>query len=152
MRRVVLLLLTACGFLEAQNQELLEHFQAILRLDTTDPPGNETKVAEYIRKVFEKEGIPVTVAAKDPARANVIARLRGNGSQRPILLMGHEDTVQVDPTKWTFPPFSATLDHGYIYARGAIDNKWQVAANIMTMLKLKRENVARFGYAPALKP
>jgi acetylornithine deacetylase/succinyl-diaminopimelate desuccinylase-like protein len=92
--------------------------------------------------VFEKEGIPVTIAAKDPARANVIARLRGNGSKRPILLMGHEDTVQVDPAKWTFPPFSATRDGGYVYARGAIDNKWQVAANIMTMLMLKRGNVA----------
>ena len=72
----------------------------------------------------------------------MIARLRGNGSKRPILLMGHEDTVQVDPAKWTFPPFSATRDGGYVYARGAIDNKWQVAANIMTMLMLRRSNVA----------
>jgi len=143
MRRILpLLLLSSCGLIQAQNQELLAHYQAVLRLDTTDPPGNETKVAEYIKAVFEKEGIPVTIAAKDPARANVIARLRGNGSKRPILLMGHEDTVQVDPSKWTFPPFSATRDGGYVYARGAIDNKWQVAANIMTMLMLKRGNVA----------
>ena len=143
MRRILpLLLLSSCGLLHAQNEELLAHYQALLRLDTTDPPGNETKVAEYIKGVFEKEGIPVTIAAKDPARANVIARLRGNGSKRPILLMGHEDTVQVDPSKWTFPPFSATRDGGYVYARGAIDNKWQVAANIMTMLMLKRNNVA----------
>jgi acetylornithine deacetylase/succinyl-diaminopimelate desuccinylase-like protein len=143
MRRILpLLLLSVCGLIQAQNEELLAHYQAVLRLDTTDPPGNETKVAEYIKAVFEKEGIPVTIAAKDPARANVIARLRGNGSKRPILLMGHEDTVQVDPSKWTFPPFSATRDGGYVYARGAIDNKWQVAANIMTMLMLKRGNVA----------
>jgi acetylornithine deacetylase/succinyl-diaminopimelate desuccinylase-like protein len=149
MRRAVSLLFAACGLLCAQgpdwtrvNAELLTHFQTILRLDTTDPPGNETKVAEYIKKVFEAEGIPVTLAAKDPARANVIARLRGNGSKRPILLVGHEDTVQVDPAKWTFPPFSATRDGGYVYARGAIDNKWQVASNIMTMLMLKRGNVA----------
>ena len=150
MRRTLpLLLLTACALTRAQspdwtkvNPELLRHYQAILRLDTTDPPGNETKVAEYIKKVFEQDGIPVTIAAKDPARANVIARLRGNGSKRPILLMGHEDTVQVDPAKWTFPPFSATRDGGYVYARGAIDNKWQVAANLMTMLMLRRSNVA----------
>src|ERR1017187_4019589 len=142
MRRILpLLLLSSCGLLHAQNEELLAHYQAVLRLDTTDPPGNETKVAKYIKGVFEKEGIAVTIAAKDPARANVIARLRGNGSKRPILLMGHEDTVQVDPSKWTFPPFSATRDGGYVYARGAIDNKWQVAANIMTMLMLKRGNV-----------
>ena len=142
MRKFLFFLPILIGVAQAQNQELLQRFQAILRLDTTDPPGNESKVAEYIRGVFEKEGIPVTVVAKDPARANVIARLRGNGSKRPILLVGHEDTVRVDPAKWTFPPFSATLDGGYVYARGAIDNKWQVAANIMTMLMLKRGNVA----------
>jgi acetylornithine deacetylase/succinyl-diaminopimelate desuccinylase-like protein len=149
MRRLLSLFAIAVALTRAQapdwtkvNAELLSHYQAILRIDTTDPPGNETKVAEYIKSVFEKEGIPVTLAAKDPARANVIARLRGNGSKRPILLMGHEDTVQVDVAKWTFPPFSATLDGGYVYARGAIDNKWQVAANIMTMLMLKRGNVA----------
>lgn len=141
-RTFLLLLVSSWTFLHAQNEELLRHYQAVLRLDTTDPPGNETKVADYIRSVFEKEGIPVTIAAKDPARANVIARLRGNGSKRPILLMGHEDTVRVDPAKWTFPPFSATLDGGYVYARGAIDNKWQVAAGIMTMLRLHREHVA----------
>jgi acetylornithine deacetylase/succinyl-diaminopimelate desuccinylase-like protein len=150
MRRTFpLILLTACTLTHAQspdwtriNPELLSHYQAVLRLDTTDPPGNETRVAEYIKKVFDAEGIPATIVAKDPARANVIVRLRGNGSKRPILLVGHEDTVQVDPAKWTFPPFSATRDGGYVYARGALDNKWQVAANIMTMLMLKRANVA----------
>ncbi|HEX3746052.1 MAG TPA: M20/M25/M40 family metallo-hydrolase [Bryobacteraceae bacterium] len=143
MRRAFLvLLLSFCGPIHAQNEELLQHLQAILRIDTTDPPGNETKVAEYIKSVFEKEGIPVTLAAQDPARANVIARLRGNGSKRPILLMAHEDTVRVDPAKWKFPPFSATIDGGYVYSRGVIDNKWQLAANIETMLMLKRGNVA----------
>jgi acetylornithine deacetylase/succinyl-diaminopimelate desuccinylase-like protein len=124
------------------DDELMRHYQAILRINTTDPPGNETKVVDYIQKVLQGEGIPVTIAAKDPARANLIARLRGNGSKRPILLMGHTDTVQVDPAKWMFPPFSATRDGGYVYGRGATDNKWQVAANIMTMLLLKRGNVA----------
>ena len=121
------------------NQELLRHYQALIRIDTTDPPGNETKVAEYVQNVLEAEGIPVTLAAKDPARANLIARLKGNGSKRPILLMGHTDTVKVDASKWTFPPFSAELKDGYIYGRGTDDNKWQVAAGLMTMLLLKRE-------------
>jgi acetylornithine deacetylase/succinyl-diaminopimelate desuccinylase-like protein len=124
------------------DDELLRHFQALIRIDTTDPPGNETKAVSYIRGVLEGEGIPVMVAAKDPSRANLIARLKGNGSKRPILLMGHTDTVQVDPSKWTFPPFSATRDNGYIYGRGSLDNKWQVAAGMMTLLLLKRGNVA----------
>src|SRR5450432_3230596 len=100
------------------NQEGLRHFQAIVQIDTTDPPGNETRVVEYVKKVLEAEGIPVTVAAKDPQRANLIARIKGNGTKRPLLIMGHSDTVRVDPTKWTFPPFSAARDGGYIYGRG----------------------------------
>ena len=88
--------------------------QALVRIDTTDPPGNETKAVEYIRQVLDAEGIPVIVTAKDPARANLIARLKGNGSKRPILLLGHTDTVKVDPSKWTFPPFSATRDGGWV--------------------------------------
>ena len=143
-----LLLLVVGGLASAQtidwprvNDELLSHYQALIRIDTTDPPGNETKAEEYVRKALEAEGIPVIVAAKDPARANLIARLKGNGSKRPILLMGHLDTVQVDVSKWKFPPFSATRDGGFIYGRGATDNKWQVAAGMMTMLLLKRGNV-----------
>jgi len=124
------------------DDELLRHFQALIRIDTTDPPGNETKAVSYIRGVLEAEGIPVIVAAKDLSRGNLIARLKGNGSKRPILLMGHTDTVQVDPSKWTFPPFSATRDKGYIYGRGSLDNKWQVAAGMMTMLLIKRGNIA----------
>src|SRR5512140_3595185 len=91
-------LLIACNAAQAQtidwartDDELLRHYRALLQIDTTDPPGNETKAVEYIQKVLQAEGIPVTVAAKDPARANLIARLRGNGSKRPILLMGHTD-------------------------------------------------------------
>jgi acetylornithine deacetylase/succinyl-diaminopimelate desuccinylase-like protein len=124
------------------NDELLRRYQALIRIDTTDPPGNESRAVEYIRKVFDAEGIPVIVAAKDPARANLIARLKGNGSKRPILLMGHTDTVQVDASKWKFAPFSGTREDGYVYGRGALDNKWQVAAGMMTMLLLKRGGVA----------
>src|SRR5258705_2268472 len=125
----------------AANAELLRHFQALVRIDTQDPPGNETKAVEYIKKVLDADGIPVIVAAKDPERANAIARLAGNGSKRPVLIMGHTDTVKVDPSKWKFPPFSATRDGGYVYGRGVLDNKWQVAANIETMLLLKRRAV-----------
>jgi acetylornithine deacetylase/succinyl-diaminopimelate desuccinylase-like protein len=122
------------------NEEAMRHFQALVQIDSTDPPGNETRVAEYVKKTLEAEGIPVMLAAKDPARANVIARLKGNGSKRPLLIMGHSDTVRVDPAKWTFPPFSATRSGGYVYGRGVIDDKSDLAAAMMTMLLLKREN------------
>jgi acetylornithine deacetylase/succinyl-diaminopimelate desuccinylase-like protein len=123
------------------NEELLRHFQALVRIDTQDPPGNETRVVNYIKQALEADGIPVTVAAKDPARANAIARLKGDGSKRPVLIMGHTDTVKVDPSKWKFPPFSATREGGYVYGRGVLDNKWQVAADMETMLLLKRNRV-----------
>jgi acetylornithine deacetylase/succinyl-diaminopimelate desuccinylase-like protein len=123
------------------NEEAMRHFQALVRLDTTNPPGNETRVVDYVKKVLETEGIPVIIVAKDPARANLIARLKGNGSKRPLLIVGHSDTVQVDPAKWTFPPFSATRDGGYVYGRGTRDDKSDLLAVMMTMLMLKRSNV-----------
>ena len=123
------------------NDEAMRHFQSLVRIDSTDPPGNETKVVDYVRHVLEAEGIPVTVVAKDPARANLIARLKGNGSKRPLMIMGHSDTVRVDPAKWTFPPFSATRQGGYVYGRGTQDDKSDLTADLMTMLLLKRLHV-----------
>jgi len=123
------------------NDEAMRHFQALVQIDSTDPPGNETKVAEYVKKVLDAEGIPATLVAKDPARANLIARLKGNGTKRPLLIMGHSDTVRVDPSKWTFPPFSATRQGGYVYGRGTLDDKSDLLADMMTMLMLKRSRV-----------
>jgi acetylornithine deacetylase/succinyl-diaminopimelate desuccinylase-like protein len=122
-------------------RETLDHFQAILRIDTRNPPGNERRAAEYLKSVFDREGIPAEIIALDSSRANVVARLRGNGRKRPILIMGHTDVVTVDTTKWTHPPFAATRDGGYVYGRGAVDDKDNVTAGLMTMLLLKRLNV-----------
>ncbi len=123
------------------NAEAMKHFQALVRIDSTDPPGNETKVVEYVKQVLEAEGIPAVLVSQDPARANLIARLKGNGSKRPLLIMGHSDTVKVDPAKWTFPPFSATRDGGYVYGRGTLDDKPDLMAAMMTMILLKRSHV-----------
>jgi acetylornithine deacetylase/succinyl-diaminopimelate desuccinylase-like protein len=122
-------------------RETLEHFQAILRLDTRNPPGNERRAVAYLKSVFDREGIPAEILALDSNRANVVARLKGNGRKRPILIMGHTDVVTVDTTKWTHPPFAATRDGGYVYGRGAVDDKDNVTAGLMTMLLLKRLNV-----------
>src|ERR1700727_2616295 len=121
------------------NDEAMRHFQALVQIDSSDPPGNETLVAQYVKKTLEADGIPVMMVAKDPARANIIARLKGNGSKRPLLIMGHSDVVKVDPAKWTFPPFSATRQGGYVYGRGTLDDKSDLLAAMMTMLMLKRQ-------------
>ena len=119
----------------------MRHYQAVLRLDTRNPPGNEVVVAEYVKGVLDKEGIPATIVGSDPKRPNLIARLKGNGKKRPLLIMGHSDTVTTDEKKWTHPPLSATRDGGYVYGRGTIDDKDNLTAALMTMLLLKRLNV-----------
>jgi acetylornithine deacetylase/succinyl-diaminopimelate desuccinylase-like protein len=118
--------------------ETMQHFQALLRLDTSSPPGNEVRAVEYLKQVLEKEGIPVQVFAKDPQRPNLVARIKGNGRKRPLLVMGHTDVVTVDPAKWTHPPFAAEREGGYVYGRGTVDDKDNLVASLMLVLTLKR--------------
>jgi acetylornithine deacetylase/succinyl-diaminopimelate desuccinylase-like protein len=122
--------------------ETMQHFQALLRLDTSNPPGHERLAADYLKQVLEREGIPVASFALEPDRPNLVARLKGSGRGRPVLLMGHTDVVTVDPKKWSFPPFSGTRDGGYVYGRGALDDRPHLVSGLMTMLLLKRLNVA----------
>src|SRR5438477_2327857 len=126
---------------KAVEEETMRHYQAVLRLDTRNPPGNEHIVAEYVKGVLDKEGIPAQIVGSDANRSNLIARLKGNGTKRPLLVMGHSDVVTVDEAKWKFPPFSATRDGGFVYGRGTVDDKDNLTAGLMTMLLLKRLNV-----------
>ncbi|HEY7288831.1 MAG TPA: M20/M25/M40 family metallo-hydrolase [Vicinamibacterales bacterium] len=120
-------------------EETLRHYQALVRLDTTT---KERAAAEYLKRVLDENGIPAQLLSLESDRPNVIARLKGNGKKRPLLVLGHTDTVSVDAAKWTFPPFSATRDGGYVYGRGTLDDKDNATAALMTMLLLKRRNVA----------
>lgn len=119
-------------------EETMRRYQALLRFDTT---AKERPAAEYIKQALDENGIHAQIYAADPDRPNVVARLKGNGKKRPLLLMGHTDVVPVDASKWRFPPFSATRDSGWVYGRGALDDKSHVVAGLMTMLLLKRLNV-----------
>lgn len=92
------------------DEEALKHFQALLRLDTSDPPGGERPAVEYLKAVLDAEGIENKVFALDPNRPNLVARIKGNGAKRPLLIMAHTDVVNVDPKKWKHPPFSATRE------------------------------------------
>jgi acetylornithine deacetylase/succinyl-diaminopimelate desuccinylase-like protein len=126
---------------KALEPETLRHFQSLVRIETMDPPGREELAAAYLVQALQQEGIPTQTFTLEPGRTNVVARLKGSGRQRALLLMGHLDTVNVDPAKWTFPPFSAAQDGGYLYGRGTVDDKDNVTAALMTMLLLKRLNV-----------
>lgn len=118
--------------------ETLAQLQALIRFDTTNPPGNELPLAEYIARVLEAEGIQTRLLVPAPNRAAVVARLPGNGSKRPVMLLAHMDVVAVEPDKWSSDPFGGAVRDGYLYGRGAIDDKGMLAANLITILLIKR--------------
>src|ERR1043165_9221828 len=119
--------------------EILERYRALVMLDTTS--GHETLAVDYLKKVLEAEGIPTQTFALDPKRANLVARLKGNGSKRPLLILAHTDVVGVQREKWPVDPFGAVIKDGFIWGRGTKDDKPVLAANLMTMLLLKRRGV-----------
>jgi acetylornithine deacetylase/succinyl-diaminopimelate desuccinylase-like protein len=119
-------------------QETAGFLRDLVRIDTQDPPGNESKVALYIGAIFKREGIPYEILETVPGRASTVARLKGNGGKRPVLIVAHEDVVPVDRTHWTADPFAAEVKDGILYGRGASDDKGPLAAHIETMLQLHR--------------
>lgn len=121
--------------------ETLEHYTALIRINTMNPPGNETKAVNYLKQVLEREGIPSRMYAMEPDRANLVARLKGTGRKRPLLLLAHTDVVGVQRDHWSVDPFAAIRKDGYVYGRGSIDDKDKLAANLMVFLELKRSRV-----------
>src|SRR5436309_3855602 len=122
-------------------EETITRLRDLLRLDTRNPPGNEIRAAEYLRSLLEIEGISGQIVGPSSDRGTFIARLKGDGSAPPLLLMSHTDVVAVEPEKWTHGPFSGDIADGFIYGRGALDMKHMVTMEAMTMLLLKRSGV-----------
>ena len=123
---------------DATARETLGHLQRMIRINTVNPPGNELAVAQYLDSTLKAAGIETHLFEPAPGRAAFVARLRGNGSRRPVIIMGHMDVVGVERAKWSVDPFAAEVKDGYLYGRGAIDDKGMLAANLQTMLLLKR--------------
>jgi len=121
--------------------EAVQILSGMIRIDTSNPPGNETKVARYIEAILDKEGIASEIFELQPGRGNLVARLRGSGRKRPILLMGHTDVVGVERSKWSVDPFAAVVKDGYLYGRGALDNKGNAAVYLEVFLLLHRLKV-----------
>ncbi len=121
--------------------EAVDHLVKLIRIDTTSPPGNETKAAEYVRNALRKEGLAANIFALEPSRGNLVCRFKGNGKKRPVMLLGHTDVVGVQREKWPLDPFAGIRKDGYIFGRGASDDKVHVAAGIMLMALLQRYHV-----------
>jgi acetylornithine deacetylase/succinyl-diaminopimelate desuccinylase-like protein len=129
----------------AARAETLAHLQALLRMNTVNPPGNELPAARYIERALMADGIETRLFEPAPNRGSVVARIRGNGSKPPVLVMAHMDTVGVEAEHWSTDPFGGEIRDGYVYGRGAIDDKGMLAANLETMLLLKRTVIDRGG-------
>ena len=123
-------------------QRPAEIAQALIRFDTTNPPGNEAACIAYIRQLLTEAGIPVTILARAPSRPNLIARLPGQGTAPPLLLQGHIDVVNTANQPWQHPPFAGEVIDGYLWGRGALDMKGGVAMMLAAMLRARAEGQA----------
>jgi len=119
--------------------EAVELLQALIRLDTVNPPGNETAAAELLRAYLEPFGVECELYARVPERANLVARIPGRGEGPSLLLLSHTDTVLADPAEWSVDPWSGELRDGCVWGRGALDMKDQVAASAVAIAALARE-------------
>ncbi|HEX2209430.1 MAG TPA: M20/M25/M40 family metallo-hydrolase [Longimicrobium sp.] len=127
--------------LQAEAVQVLSEY---IRINTTNPPGNEKAGAEYLARILRREGIEAQILDEEalgPGRANLYARVRGDGSKRAIALVHHIDVVPASPQHWTVDPFAGLVRDGYVWGRGAIDMKGDGVAHLMAMLALKRSGV-----------
>src|SRR5947209_3835073 len=122
----------------ARSEEAVRYLRDLLRIDTTNPPGNEIAAAEYLAGILTAEGYQPQVIESAPGRGNVVVRYPGTGERPPLLLYVHVDVVGAEPEYWTRPPFSGALAEGCIWGRGALDVKCLVAQGLMVMLELRR--------------
>jgi acetylornithine deacetylase/succinyl-diaminopimelate desuccinylase-like protein len=122
--------------------EVIEYLRALIRFDTSNPPGNERVVTDFIAARLGAAGIASVVLEKEPARANLVARLRGGGGEPPLMLSSHTDVVPVEAARWSHPPFGAEVVEGCVWGRGAIDMKAKGAMDLGLMLALVRTGLA----------
>lgn len=127
---------------QAVEREAVELLGRYIRIDTTNPPGNEIAAAHFWRDVLAKEGLPARVFEPQPGRGVVYARLEGSGRERPLILLHHMDVVAARAESWDADPFDATLRDGHVYGRGAIDCKGVAVAQFLAVALLKRHGVS----------
>ena len=125
----------------AMQSEAVRTIQSYVRINTSNPPGDVTKAADFLAGILQREGIPVTRYESGPGRSILLARLKGTGTAKPLLLLHHMDVVPTDPSRWQHDPFGAEIADGKIWGRGAIDMKGLGVVQLMSFIMLKRQNV-----------
>ncbi|HEY7553529.1 MAG TPA: M20/M25/M40 family metallo-hydrolase [Candidatus Binatia bacterium] len=126
---------------KALEEEAVSTLSRYIQIDTTNPPGNEIKAAQFFKEIFDRAEIEARIIESAPGRGNIFARLRGNGTKKALVLLNHMDVVPADPKEWKEPPFSGLIKDGQIWGRGALDNKGPAVAELLTLLALKRQNI-----------
>jgi acetylornithine deacetylase/succinyl-diaminopimelate desuccinylase-like protein len=121
--------------------EIIRFLSNLIQINTTNPPGNETKAADYIAQYLAKEGFKTEIIESEPGRGSVITRLEGTGEKPNLLLLSHLDVVAANPAEWSVDPFAGTVKDGYVYGRGAYDMKGMTAIEVLTLKLLKKNNV-----------
>jgi acetylornithine deacetylase/succinyl-diaminopimelate desuccinylase-like protein len=127
----------------ALSREALVWLAQLIQINTTNPPGNEAATAKYIAGILQKEGINPEIVEVAPGRSAVVARLRSSAISDPsraLVLVAHMDVVGAERSRWSVDPFGAVMKDGYMYGRGALDDKSMLAANLATIIALKRAN------------
>ena len=122
-------------------QEITHFLSDLISINTTNPPGNETKAATYIAQYLTNEGFKTEIIESAPGRGNIITRLKGTGEKPSLLLLSHLDVVAANPDEWTVDPFGGTVKDGYVYGRGAIDMKGMTAVEVLTLKLLKKNKI-----------
>ena len=130
---------------KALEDEAVSLLSRYIQIDTTNPPGNEIKAAQFFKEIFDREGIEARIIESAPGRGNIYARLRGDGSKKAMVLLNHMDVVPADAKLWKEPPFSGLIKEGVIWGRGALDDKGPAIMELVAMLALKRQNVSLKG-------
>ncbi len=143
---LLLLFLVSCRNAEGVQRDPVEReaedvFIQYLKIDTSNPPGNETAGAQFLLELLRKEGIEAQLLGSDPKRQSVYARLRSGSSEKALVLLHHIDVVPVVASEWTKPPFSGARSGGYIWGRGALDIKSLGIAELMAVIDLKRRSL-----------
>ena len=113
----------------------------LIRIDTTNPPGNETKAAEFLSNTLSKDGFDCELFESAPARGSVVTRLKGTGEKPRLLLLSHLDVVAANASEWSVPPFGGVVKDGFVWGRGTLDMKGMTAIEVMALKLLKRNNV-----------
>jgi len=128
-------------FLKEVKEEVTDLLSDLIRINTTNPPGNETEAAKYLAETLERDGFNCELLESAPGRGSIITRIKGTGETPNLLLLSHLDVVAANPREWSVDPFGGVVKDGFVWGRGAIDMKSMTAMEVMVMKLLKRNNI-----------